>query len=204
MSWYLKLIQSQLEQEWWRNAQTHMNRVVETQLNPFPRNDWPYNGSEIVYLPRQEQSTVGVESWRSNLDLRFTAFRQSKIYECHGLLQFDKNISEALTYDKHSPQIYRTDRVTGLSAINADLIEVSCSVKRRRLREAVESAKELGPIKLSQEEFTPYHILETIKTLILSDLDDGSEDEVNDPTPTRDSFAPVSSPEINSPQLQPV
>ncbi len=188
MNWLQKL--SQLERDWWRNAQHHMTKVLEMKFNPLPPKTWPHGDHEIVYQGNSYTNTppVGVESYEFELDLRFRLYRKLKMYECFASLTFDRKMEAFITYDRKSPSIYRTDRVRGLENIDANLMSVSCYVKSRHIGEQIENQKILGPIELSKEEFTPYNILETIESLILSDFDDNNEDEINAPDPVITSY----------------
>ncbi len=165
MNWLQKI--SELEREWWRNAQLHMCKTVEIQFPPLPRNSWPYDGEEIVYLPRTRQPIVDEEFVNNGALLRFIAFRKLKMYECFTELAF------------------------GLENIDINLIEMSCYIKRITVnqKQGWENAIKKGPVKLPREKSTPYDAIEIIKELILNDWDNNrNEEQEIDPAPYNDSY----------------
>lgn len=188
MSWLLRIVKSQLEAEWWTNIQHHLDEVMKNFFVPMPPKSWPYDGDEPAYIPTRYSGKfqVGVTFHNNELFITFGIFKQSKQYDCKGIISFDKPLEEFLKQHNHNPYMYLTDRVTGFEKIQASITGATCVVKRRGPDKRFENAKTIGSVDLLPQETTPYSIMEAFRDIIINDWgDDGDEDEidVNDPSP---------------------
>lgn len=183
MSWQQKF--AALETEWWRQYRHHLTNVID------------HIFGERVYMQ--------VVSGMQHIEVSFYIEYNEKTYRCYINLLFDRDISDQVNSYQTEPELANlgiNNLVSGIDKMQANLVSSSISVFKYSEEQEHSVIKDtnwhyLGESQLSLQESTPFEIIDTLKSIIDSDFDDGEDDEIVEPEPSPEIYSP-------SPELVPV
>lgn len=194
-SWFQKV--SVLTNDWWKNAQYHLDNAIRNILHPHPpKIGLNYEGKEPVYIPNTEnKNIVGLSVFKDNeIVLYVSLWANLKKYNCFMTFGVDTSTKGQLSYNnKAKSRIYHTDTIDGLETMSGNLVGVRCVIKRqsydRETKPVKVTVKMMGPVDLVEQEATPFNIIDTFRNMILSDFDNDNDNDLSTPdVPTEPAF----------------